>query len=381
MPCLCYTDGMKNEVHFVRCGDYGPSLPTALDRLFALAGWSSLKELAGKRVLLKPNLLTDRTPEQAVTTHPELVRHLLRKLKPTGAHLTVGDSPASTANLRAVWQTTGLAAVCEEEGIPLIAFEQAGVQSFERDGFAFSVARPVLDADLIINLPKVKSHSLTLLTAAVKNLYGAIPGYSKTVLHRLHSNPDDFGRLIKTLWQVIPPTWTIADGIIGMEGQGPANGRPVPLNFLAAAENPFALDRALCATLHIDARRVPYLAAQAAEDHVLPSIGGDRIDITSFETPAGAHLLKCVPNWLVRRAGSIVWVRPAFSIQACIRCGKCVAACPVHALTLDSAAACPTLAQSRCISCSCCHEVCPADAIRMTQSGLLRMMKVFKGLR
>jgi len=371
---------MKDEVYFVRCKDYATSLPTALARLFELAGWTSLAGLAGKRVLLKPNLLTDRTPEQAVTTHPELIRHLLRMLKPTGAHLTVGDSPASTANLHNVWHASGLAAVCAEEGVPLISFEQAGVQSFERDGFNFSVVRPVLDADLIINLPKVKSHSLTLLTAAVKNMYGAIPGYSKTTLHRLHSNPDDFGRLIKTIWQVIPPTWTVADGIVGMEGQGPANGRPVQLGFLAAAENPFALDRALCSALHIDARRVPYLAAQADEDKALPRVEGDSVDIASFETPAGAHLLKCVPSWLVRRASSIVWVRPAFSRQACVRCGKCVAACPVHALTLDSSSACPTLARARCISCSCCHEVCPADAIRMTQSSLLRMMKAFKGL-
>lgn len=371
---------MSNEVYFVRCGDYGAALPTALKRLLALAGWTSLEGLAGKRVLLKPNLLTDRTPEQAVTTHPELIRHLIRILKPAGARLTVGDSPASTANLRNVWRASGMAAVCAEENVPLISFEQAGVRAFERDDFAFSVARPVLEADLIINLPKVKSHSLTLLTAAVKNLYGAIPGYSKTTLHRLHPDPDRFGRLIETLWHVIPPTWTIADAVVGMEGQGPANGRPVPLGFLAASENPFALDRALCAALHIDARRVPYLAAQDAKDQVPPRIRGDPIDIASFETPAGAHLLKLVPDWLVRRAGCVVWVRPAFSAQACIRCGKCVAACPVHALALDPGSACPALTRSRCISCSCCHEVCPADAIRMTQSNLLRLLKVFKGL-
>jgi len=371
---------MRNDVCFVRCGDYGGSLPVALDRLFALTGWLDHAALDGKKVLLKPNLLTDRTPGQAVTTHPELIRHLLRKLKPTGARLSVGDSPASTANLHAVWQTTGLAAVCAEENVPLISFEQAGVQAFERDGFAFSVARPVLEADLVISLPKVKSHSLTLLTAAVKNLYGAIPGYSKTTLHRLHPNPDTFGRLIKTLWQVIPPTWTLADGIVGMEGQGPANGRPVQLGFLAASLDPFALDRALCGVLHIDARRVPYLAAQDAAEQTVPHIVGDPVEVTSFETPAGAHLLKLVPDWLVRRAGSIVWVRPAFSNQACVRCGKCVQACPVHALALDSSKGCPSLNRARCISCSCCHEVCPADAIRMTQSSLLRLLHVFKGL-
>lgn len=377
---VCYTEKMKNEVFFTRCVDYGPALAEALDRLLALTGWLDTVSLAGKRVLLKPNLLTDRTPDQAVTTHPELVRLVIRRFKAAGAQVTVGDSPASTANLRQVWQTTGMAAVCAEENVPLISFEQAGVKAFEVGGVAFSVARPVLEADLIINLPKVKSHSLTLLTAAVKNIYGAIPGYSKTTLHRLHPKPESFGRLIKTLWQVIPPTWTIADAIVGMEGQGPANGRPVRLGFLAAAENPFALDRALCGVLHIDVRRVPYLAAQAAPEQTQPVVSGDTVAVPSFEIPSGAHLLELLPDWLVKRASRIVWVRPAFSDAACVGCGKCEQACPVHAVALSPATHRPMLDQALCISCSCCHEVCPKDAIRMTQSRILRLLNVFKGI-
>ena len=366
---------MINEVVFVRCNDYGPALGEALQRIFALTGWLENGAANGKKVLLKPNLLTDRTPEQAVTTHPELVRHVIRLLKSAGASVTVGDSPASTANLRNVWQKTGMEAVCAEEGVPLISFEQAGVRSFEIDGFAFSVAVPVLEADLIINLPKVKSHSLTMLTAAVKNIFGAVPGYSKTTLHRLHPKPDVFGRLIKTIWQVIPPTWTIADGVVGMEGQGPANGRPIALGFLAAAADPFALDLALCDVLHIDARRVPYLTAPTPY-----TVAGDRVSVPSFEVPSGAHLLKLLPDWLVRNASRVVWVRPAFSSEACIGCGQCERACPARAITMSPHTRKPLLNPALCISCSCCHEVCPKDAIRMTQSGLLRLMKVFKGI-
>jgi len=378
---MWYGKYMTNEVIFVRCSDYGQGLAEAINRIFSLTGWLKSTSLTGKAVLLKPNLLTDRMPEQAVTTHPELVRHVIRRLKAEGAHVTVGDSPASTANLRNVWQSTGMAAVCAEEGVSLISFEQAGVRSFEVDGFSFSVAVPVLEADLIINLPKVKSHSLTMLTAAVKNIFGAVPGYSKTTLHRLHPKPDVFGRLVKTIWHVIPPTWTIADGVIGMEGQGPANGRPIALGFLAAASDPFALDRALCDVLHIDVRRVPYLAAQSADGAAAEyALAGDPVTVASFEVPSGAHLLKLLPDWLVRKASRIVWVRPAFSAQACIGCGKCERACPVQAITLSPQTRKPLLNATRCISCSCCHEVCPKDAIRMTQSGLLRLMKVFKGI-
>jgi uncharacterized protein (DUF362 family)/Pyruvate/2-oxoacid:ferredoxin oxidoreductase delta subunit len=372
---------MGKNVGFVSCDTYGPGLEAALDRLFALMAWPGETRLEGKRVLLKPNLLTDRLPEQAVTTHPEVVRHVIRHLQRAGADVTVADSPASTANLRQVWQTSGIEAVCAEEHVPLISLEQAGVRAFETGGFAFSVARPVLEADLIVNLPKVKSHSLTMLTAAVKNIYGVIPGYSKTMLHRLYPKPEAFGRLIKTLWTVIPPTWTIADGIVGMEGQGPANGRPIHLGFLAASADPFALDRALCAVLHIDVRRVPYLAAQASDGPVAPfSVIGDPVVVAAFEVPSGAHLLSLLPAWFVGFASRLVWVRPAFSAEACIGCGQCERACPVHAITIPAQSGRPVLNRTRCISCSCCHEVCPEDAIRMTQSRLLRLFKVFKGI-
>jgi uncharacterized protein (DUF362 family)/Pyruvate/2-oxoacid:ferredoxin oxidoreductase delta subunit len=352
-------------------------LPAAIDQAFSLSGWKAGNALSGKKVLVKPNLLTDRKPEQAVTTHPEFVRHVIRWLKQRGATVVVADSPASAANLKNVWELSGLRAVCEEEQVKLLSIEQAGVKSFTIDGFSFAIAQPVLEADYIINLPKVKSHALTLLTAAVKNIYGVLPGYSKTLLHRQYPRPLEFGRLIASIWKVIPPSITLADGIIGLEGQGPANGTPVALGFIAAAENPFALDRALCSVLKIDVRRVPYLSDGQGKVYTCV---GDTIKVKSFEVPSGTHILNVLPKGLVTWLGRIVWVRPTFSGTACIRCGKCVKACPVKALTLEDATRPPLLEANLCISCCCCHEVCPADAIRMTQSFVLRALKVFKGI-
>ena len=123
----------------------------------------------------------------------------------------------------------------------------------------------------------MKSHSLTKLTAAVKNLYGAVPGYGKTTLHRIHPRPNDFGRLLQAIWRVLPPTVSIADAVVGMEGQGPANGRPVRLGFLAASSDPFALDIALCDILHIKPESVPYLRGMAAKH--APELAGDRVEV------------------------------------------------------------------------------------------------------
>ena len=367
-----------SPVWFTRCADYGDAPAAALDRLLAESGLLAADAVRGKRVLVKPNLLTDRTPDEAVTTHPDVLRPVLRHLKAAGADVSVGDSPASTANLRSVLSKSGLGAVCEEEDVPFVSFEGAGVQNFSEDGFAFTLAKPVVEADLVVNLPKVKSHALTKLTAAVKNLYGAVPGYSKTTLHRLYPKPAEFGRLLKAIWKVLPPAVSIADGIVGMEGQGPANGRPVRLGFLAASADPFALDGALCRALHIRPDSVPYLKGVAAAH--APEVRGDAVDVPKFTTPLGAHLLALVPAWFARLAAGLIWVRPRFDAARCVACGQCVRACPAQALALEGRAI-PLLNKKSCIGCACCHEVCPKGAIRMKPSAVLRLSHAFKDLK
>ena len=367
-----------SPVWFTRCADYGAAASSALDRLLAESGLLAADAVRGKRVLVKPNLLTDRTPDEAVTTHPDVLRPVLRHLKAAGADVSVGDSPASTANLRSVLAKSGLGAVCDEEGVPFVSFEGGGVQNFTEDGFSFSLARSVVEADLVVNLPKVKSHSLTKLTAAVKNLYGAVPGYSKTTLHRLYPKPAVFGRLLNAIWKVLPPSVSIADGIVGMEGQGPANGRPIRLGFLAASADPFALDGALCRVLHINPDSVPYLKGEASAR--APDVRGDAIDVPKFATPLGAHLLALVPAWFARLAAGLLWVRPAFDAAHCVACGQCVRACPAQALALEGRSI-PQLNKKTCIGCACCHEVCPKGAIRMKPSAILRLSHAFKDLK
>ena len=369
-------------MRIVRCPDYGESLATAFARLAEESALFDPEKVAGRRVLVKPNLLTDRTPDQAVTTHPSLLRLVIRRLKSAGARVTVGDSPASAANIRAVLERTGIGTVCKEEEVPFVSFEQEGALVCTAGGFDFTIARPVAEADLIVSLPKVKSHSLTKLTAAAKNLYGAVPGYEKATLHRLHPKPNDFGRLIQAIWSVLPPTASIADAIVGMEGQGPANGRPVRLGFLAASEDPFALDIALCGILHIRAGTVPYLKG-LVESHA-PKLEGDEVCVESFDVPVGAHLLGIVPAGIMRMAARIIWVRPRINAGKCTSCGRCIKACPVDALGASTmrqhGRSLPILDSHACIGCACCHEVCPNGAIRMTQSAVLRLMHAFRGI-
>ena len=264
----------------------------------------------------------------------------------------MGDSPASAVKVDRVMARTGFVELCQQEDVPLIQFEGEGSVVHERDGFTFNIANPVQDADVVINMPKVKTHVLTTFTAAVKNTYGTVPGYQKALLHKRFAKPYDFGKLVWAIYNAVQPTLNIADAIVGMEGAGPAGGSPIALGFLAASADGAAMDLALCDLLGIPLRSVPYLPPNVvAESPVTVELhdicaGDTRVAPPALVLPStlGARM---IPRWLTKLIEPLIWIRPAIS-DACIHCGKCVKACPVQALAMHSDAR-PTLKAQLCI--------------------------------
>ena len=372
------TGSDTTTVTLAHCPDYTPQLlQERLSALLRPLGGMQTFVKPGMRVLLKPNMLTNRNPSQGVTTHPELVRAVIRAVKTAGGQPIVGDSPASAVKIDWVLQETGFEQLCREEEVPLVRFENEKPIPLERNGYSFSIAREIVEADLIINLPKVKTHVLTTLTAAVKNTYGTLPGYQKATLHKKHLNLRDFSRLVLAVHRAVAPALNIADGIIGMQGAGPSAGTPVNLNFMAASTDAIALDLTLCDLLGINPRAVPYLPPSSGEP--LPQIrrldveaDGRAVSSRKVELPntIGARML---PQWLSTMIGPLLWIRPAID-DTCIKCGRCVKACPAEALTIEARQK-PVLTPDNCIGCCCCHEVCPAKAIEMTQSTLLNLIR------
>lgn len=367
----------RAKVAFVKCASYADDVRARVEELLAHLGGIGAFVEPGETVLVKPNMLTDGTPDQAKTTHPEVVRAILRILKDHGARPSVGDSPSTVTKLERVWDRTGFRALCEEEAVPLLNLEKAGSETFELEGITFSVAKPVLAADKLIGVPKLKTHSLTMLTAAVKNMYGTVPGYQKAILHEKHPSPRGFGKLLALLYGKVRPVLSVLDAVVGMEGNGPAAGDPVPLGFLAASADAAALDATVCRVLGGDPRRVPYL--QEVADRGLGSIRADRIELAGvppaeirpghFRWP-GTSFLRWIPTPLVRLVQPLFWIRPAIS-DKCVGCGRCVAACPRQALTMGPDKR-PVLEPRACIQCCCCHEVCAERAITMKASPLIR---------
>jgi formate hydrogenlyase subunit 6/NADH:ubiquinone oxidoreductase subunit I len=175
----------------------------------------------------------------------------------------------------------------------------------------------------------------------------------------------------------MPPSLTIADAILAMEGEGPSSGKPIALNFMAASADPFALDLTLCDVLRINPERVPYLTGMSRRPaYTSLAVHGEQPEVKRFRLPRHTQqaTFSLLPGSLVRLVGKFIWVRPSFS-SACVRCGKCVTACPVEALSLPANNTRPRLKAKTCIGCCCCHEVCPARAITMRPSLLLRIAR------
>jgi uncharacterized protein (DUF362 family)/ferredoxin len=369
-------------VSFAACRRYADAAG-AVDRALAgIGGWERFVT-PGLRVLVKPNLLMDRPPEAAVTTHPDVLRAVIRALRARGADVAVGDSPANAVRQEKVWERTGTRSVCVAEGVPLLNFEQIGTRRIPREGEECHVAIPALDAGLIVNLPKVKTHVLTTLTAAVKNLYGTLPGYQKTRLHAECGGPKGFSRLLRDVAAALPRQLCIADGVVGMEGAGPSGGKPVELGFVAASADPVALDLALCDALRVPRHRVPYLAEYAGpppvEAYRLTGDDPAALRLPRLRLPVTWHT-RFVPDGLARLLRPLLWVRPRIG-RDCLFCGRCIKACPKDALVRDPDVRHPVLKGFLCIGCCCCHEVCPAYAIRMRCSPLMRPFGIFSDLR
>jgi len=375
---------MTSRVLLARCSRYEEAAG-AIERLLSGLGGMGAFVRPGQTVLVKPNLLTDARPEEAVTTHPEIIRAVVRSVRAAGASPWVGDSPANVTDLSQVWEKTGMAAVCREESVPLVNLEKAGSETFRDGGISFTIARPVLESDAVISVPKVKTHVLTGLTCSVKNLYGVIPGFQKTALHKRHPRIREFSEMLALLYGRVKPVLAVADGVVAMDGDGPSAGRPFPLGIVGISPDGVALDSVVCRLMGMDPARILHLAAAERRGFGAGygggiSVEGDAEDLAPRPCrPPRTVPTERIPQWLIRCLAPVFWHRPDFG-AACISCGKCVKACPANALRLEPGGR-PVLDPPACIACCCCHEVCPARAIRMTSGPAFRLVNALRPRR
>jgi uncharacterized protein (DUF362 family) len=233
------------------------SLETLLEPLGGMAAFVK----PGNRVLLKPNLLTGARPGKECTTRPELVYAIAQMVMQAGGNPFLGDSPAF-GSAKGVAVANGYLPILEELNLPIIEFHGQRYQTVNEGFNHLLLCKEAMEADVVINLPKVKSHTQLVLTLGVKNLFGCVPGKMKAWWHmEAGKDANRFGEMLVETARAIDPNLTITDGIIGHEGNGPSGGEPRPLGVLAASPDVFALDRAMVEILNIPPEQVPTVAA------------------------------------------------------------------------------------------------------------------------
>jgi len=229
---------MNKIVVLKRCDDYDTDLIEILiEDIYNRCGGP---EPGGKTILVKPNILTDNDPARCISTHPAVVEAMVKFLMKRGARVLVGDSPAVHPG-SFVGLKSGIKGVCDRTGAEWVVFTK-NPGSVQVGGKSLKIASAGLEADLIISLPKFKTHELMYFTGAIKNTLGLVPGLHKAKQHALHQDRVSFGEFLVDLNEAIIPHFFLMDGIMAMEGPGPGNGFPVKVGIVAGSTNPVALD-------------------------------------------------------------------------------------------------------------------------------------------
>jgi len=343
----------------------------------------------GAKVALKPNLLMRAAPDRAVTTHPEIIAAVLRWLHARDiTDITIAESPGGphTKNqLEGVYRACGIADIAEKYGAKLNIDTGWSAMPCPRGKICreFTVINPIAQADVIINLPKLKTHGMTMLSGAVKNIMGIIPGLQKPEMHFRFQDKAAFGRMLVDLSLVKPPAITIVDAVISMEGDGPSGGTPRESGLIFAAENPHALDLALCDFIGMPAQHVPTLS-DAIERGLCPADAGELAYLCDGrpEPARDYQFPKSMPVGMYANLPKFLWkparflsekvLAPYPSVRAkdCTGCGKCAESCSPDAIKFRERVA--VIDYESCINCFCCHEMCPEKAIDIRRSRILR---------
>lgn len=335
--------------------------------------------LPGQKVLLKPNMLSAKGPERAITTHPSVIEAAAKMVRDLGATPFIGDSPGGALRgITRVWENTGIGEMAEKAGIELVNFEASGSEEIRSGDYVFHIAKPVLEADRIINLCKLKTHVLTLMTCAVKNLFGAIPGFRKAQLHKEFPKPREFARMLVELYGIIRPSITIVDAVLAMQGDGPSSGDPIKLGLIMAGRDAVAVDTVASEIIgfspgSIDTTRIAGELSLGVSDPQSIRIVGNGADIRpeSFDLPSNRRL-KLVPRPIARMISPLVWLKPYIREDLCVGCRICEKSCPVKTISFGEGVC--EIDDSKCINCLCCHELCPENAVKIKMSWLARII-------
>jgi len=356
-----------SRVVIVKCEKYS-DIRKSVEKGMKLFG--DLEINCGERVLLKPNLLMAADPSKHITTHPLIIKSVGKKLKKYGAKLVIGDSPAGifTKNrLKKIYELTGMDAIAKELGVELNY--DTSYRKVEINGRVLrtlEIANFVLSANRIITLPKMKTHTLTTFTGAIKILYGCVPGLRKAYYHGRFPRAGEFSKVLLDVYDAIKTDFVVMDAIYAMEGSGPSAGTPRKVGLLLFSDDGIAMDVVSCEILGIPVERVPYLAILKSENRIPKiEIEGEDIEevkVKDFKYPRVVNTGR-MANSFILSVLTTIEKKPYPDHSICTGCGECYLVCPQRAIRIVNGKA--IIDYTKCIKCFCCQESCPYHAIKL----------------
>ena len=328
----------------------------------------------GKKVLLKPNLLSDEYPDKAMTTHPVVVESVIKYLQSRGAVVFVGDSPTIDTQ-KFTGERSGIRQVVDKCGATWVRFNDAAITR-KIGTTEIKLTAHIAKADLIISISKLKNHELMILSGAMKNIFGFVPGFYKAMQHVNYPDRYKFGKFFVDLEEAVKPDFHIMDGIVAMEGPGPGNGFPKKVNVLLASVNPLALDIIAGRIVGYDPLEIPITRAalergsllKNTEDIVIRGPDPQTIAVRDFKRIYKGGEAGIIFKFLKRKIPGLRRFdkRPVFTNGLCTACSKCIDICPVKTLSFDKMKENTVLINdSKCIRCYCCFEVCRDGAVEV----------------
>jgi uncharacterized protein (DUF362 family) len=372
----------ESKVAIVRCPGYDQDLvDEAVAQAVELAGNAERFIKKGDTVLLKVNLLIPKAPEFGVTTHPSVAAALAKLAFRCGAgEVLIGDS--------SMWQTGRALKICGMEqaaadtGAKAVNLETAKSKKMPIGNAKILkeviISQTVLDADVVFSVSKLKAHELTLFTGAVKNMFGAIPGRTKSNMHKLARSVPDFCDLLIDLYSKVTPDFCLMDGIESIEGSAGMGGRTKKLGVVLASDNGFALDTVAAKIIGCRAGELPLNKAARLRGIIGTRMSEINVVGESISTVRNTRFKK--PSFISRFSMSrsefnpVVWGKqlPVANESKCVKCGICADVCPVGAIAMRDY---PVFDHNKCMQCFCCREGCREGAVELKESLMFRLLQ------
>jgi uncharacterized protein (DUF362 family)/Pyruvate/2-oxoacid:ferredoxin oxidoreductase delta subunit len=356
-----------------------------LKKGFRLLGGISKYIKKNEKILVKPNFLKAADVEKAVTTHPEIIKAIIKIIIDCGAIPLIGDSPGMGTPEK-VLEKLGLTDFIKKNNVKLVdCYTQiTKTIKYKNRLIKFVVFKGIEDADKIFTVAKLKTHGMMYYTGAIKNLFGVIPGGLKPELHYKFSEYRDFADMLTDLLILTKPAFSIIDGITAMEGNGPGSGKPRNLNCIIMSDNALTADICACDIIGYKPEQVPVLDS-AVKKNLGPKtineikILGDTLNefrVKDFKKVGNLkkvyRMVFPVFDWLIKK---LMVSKPVAKHKECVLCGECIKICAAKAVQIKNKKI--KFDYKKCIRCYCCQEICPEGAIKISKPILLKYADFF----